>query len=66
MEWHPDTDFARPAREGRPRPSGWLSGEPALEDLLADPVMRLVMRRSRTSADDIRRLASRMNGAPHG
>ncbi|MGE0722969.1 MAG: hypothetical protein AB7O45_01270 [Alphaproteobacteria bacterium] len=64
MERHTDTDIARHAREGRSRPSGWLCGEPTLDDLLADPVMHIVMRRSRTSADDLRRLAGRLNGGP--
>lgn len=34
----------------------WEGGEPSLEDLLAEPIIRLLMRRDRVSPDEIRRL----------
>ncbi|MCC7272716.1 MAG: hypothetical protein IT561_08610 [Alphaproteobacteria bacterium] len=45
------------------RPECWLRGEPTLEELLQDPVLLLVLRRSQTSVDEIRQLAGRVADA---
>ena len=34
----------------------WLQGEPALEDLLSDPTIRLLMERDDVDPDDLRTL----------
>ncbi len=34
-----------------------LTGEPALEDLLSDPIVHMIMQRDQVSADDIRAVA---------
>lgn len=38
----------------------WLRGEPKLDELLQDPVLLLVLRRSNTSIDEIRQLVERV------
>lgn len=45
---------------GRACADRWLRGEPRLDELLQDPMLLLVLRRSNTSVDDIRRLADRV------
>ncbi|BBK35536.1 hypothetical protein STAQ_06140 [Allostella sp. ATCC 35155] len=42
----------------------WLRGEPRLDELLQDPMLLLVLRRSNTSIDEIRRLADRVESGP--
>lgn len=39
--------------------SAWLYGEPAIDDLLQDPVVQSVLRRDSLSEDDVRRAIGR-------
>lgn len=41
----------------------WLAAEPALNDMLADPMTQLLMRRDGVQESEIRRLASRLRQA---
>ncbi len=41
----------------------WLAAEPALSDMLADPITQLLMRRDGVQEAEIRRLASRLRQA---
>ena len=41
------------------KPGGCARAEPRLEQLLADPLIRLMMASDRVSEDDLRRLAAR-------
>ena len=41
----------------------WLKGEPRLRDVLADPVIRLVMRRDRVNPDQLYALLREVNEA---
>lgn len=41
----------------------WLAAEPALNDMLADPMTQLLMRRDGVQEAEIRRLASRLRQA---
>ncbi len=34
----------------------WLTGEPALDDMLADPIVRILMERDGLSEDSVRRV----------
>jgi hypothetical protein len=34
----------------------WLSGEPALDDMLADPIVRMLMEHDGLSEDSVRRV----------
>lgn len=48
----------------------WLAvdaaGEPALSDMLADPITQLLMRRDGVQEGEIRRLAARLQQRRHG
>lgn len=41
----------------------WLAAEPALNDMLADPITQLLMRRDGVQEAEIRRLAQRLRQA---
>lgn len=41
----------------------WLAAEPALNDMLADPMTQLLMRRDGVQEAEIRRLATRLRQA---
>jgi hypothetical protein len=41
----------------------WLAAEPALSDMLADPITQLLMRRDGVQEAEIRRLAARLHQA---
>lgn len=41
----------------------WLAAEPALSDMLADPITQLLMRRDGVQEAEIRRLAQRLRQA---
>lgn len=41
----------------------WLAAEPALSDMLADPITQLLMRRDGVQEAEIRRLAQRLQQA---
>ncbi|MEK9969375.1 MAG: hypothetical protein VW600_09575 [Ferrovibrio sp.] len=41
----------------------WLAAEPALNDMLADPMTQLLMRRDGVQESEIRRLAARLRQA---
>ncbi|MBS4045131.1 MAG: hypothetical protein KG075_02230 [Alphaproteobacteria bacterium] len=41
----------------------WLAAEPALNDMLADPMTQLLMRRDGVQESEIRRLATRLRQA---
>jgi hypothetical protein len=41
----------------------WLAAEPALSDMLADPITQLLMRRDGVKEAEIRRLAARLRQA---
>lgn len=41
----------------------WLKGEPSLRDVLADPVIRLMMRRDRVDPDQLYAFLRRVNDA---
>ncbi len=62
MQEHPATIQDTGHDSGHPE--CWLRGEPRLEELLQDPVLLLVLRQSKTSADEIRRLADRVERSP--
>ena len=36
-----------------PKPEDWLKGEPQLDDMLTDPIVRLVMRRDNVGPADV-------------
>lgn len=57
MEHHREMNCRAPAER-------WLRGEPRLDELLQDPMLLLVLRRSNTSIDEIRRLADRVESGP--
>ncbi|WP_341898045.1 hypothetical protein [Ferrovibrio terrae] len=44
----------------------WLAAEPALNDMLADPITQLLMRRDGVQEAEIRRLAARLRLAEEG
>lgn len=41
----------------------WLAAEPALSDMLADPITQMLMRRDGVQEAEIRRLAARLQQA---
>lgn len=41
----------------------WLAAEPALNDMLADPITQMLMRRDGVQEAEIRRLAARLQQA---
>lgn len=41
----------------------WVKGEPALSDMLADPITQLLMRRDGVQETELRRLVQRLNAA---
>lgn len=49
-----------------PRPLPWIQGEPALADILQDPVVLMVLQRDSLDRDDVRRFldqaADRLRG----
>ncbi|MFQ5773759.1 MAG: hypothetical protein ACE5GS_04520 [Kiloniellaceae bacterium] len=43
----------------------WLEGEPALDDLLSDPVIEMVLRRDRLTPEDVRLAVEQARRAMH-
>jgi hypothetical protein len=41
-------------------PRDWLRGEPTVDEMLADPIVRAMMGRAGVSADDIEKLLKRL------
>jgi hypothetical protein len=55
-------DLGDVARRGSRAPSPWsrAGAEPALDEVLADPIVLLVMDRDRLTAEDVRAVADRV------
>jgi len=49
-----------PGRHANPSPAAWMSAEPSLESLLADPVLLAVLARNRVTVAQLRELSNRV------